>query len=329
MSHPKLLNNQRVQHVSGKMKDKLLILTISLCILLASISCWAKSSPGVAGAPFLKIGVGAKAVAMGEAFASLADDITAVYWNPAGLIQLTKPEISTMYNDWFEGVGHGFLGFGVPISHKKAIGFSIIHLGVGSIPGYADGQIGSIPQATGNFSARDTAFAFTYATCLTDVISLGMNIKGIVQRIENEEASSFAIDLGQLYHPPIEGLTLSTVLQNIGPRIKYSLEGDKLPLTLKFGTAYKVKVQPITLTCDLTKPIDNDWKINVGIEVWFKKLIALRGGFNSQLFKDLGAGITCGFGFSLKPYQIDYVFVPYDELGNTHRISITFRFDVK
>ncbi|MEW6095617.1 MAG: PorV/PorQ family protein [bacterium] len=308
------------------MKFKFLI--ISLCVLIEATLCWAKSSPGSAGAPFLKIGVGAKAVAMGEAFSSLADDISTVYWNPAGLIQLTKPEISTMYNDWFEGIGHGFLGFGFPTSRKKAIGFSIIHLGVGDIPGYTEID-DTHYESTGNFSARDTAFAFTYATILTDVISLGVNIKGIVQKIENEEASSFAIDLGQLYQPPIEGLTLSVVLQNVGPRIKYSVEGDKLPLTLKFGSAYRVGVQPMTITCDLTKPVDNNWKINLGMEVWFKDLIALRGGFNSQVFKDLGTGITCGFGFSLKHYQVDYAFVPYDELGNTHRISITFRFDVK
>jgi hypothetical protein len=310
------------------MKFKVLILIISLCVLVVCTSVWAKSSPGTAGVPFLKIGVGAKAVAMGEAFSALADDITAVYWNPAGLIQLTKPEISTMYNDWFEGIGHGFLGFAFPTSRRRAMGFSIIHVGVGKIPGYA--QIGEDHyESTGNFYARDTAFAFTYATVLTEAISFGMNIKGIVQKIENEEASSFAIDLGQLYQPPIDGLTLSAVVQNIGPRIKYSVEGDKLPLTLKFGSVYRVRVQPLTITCDLTKPIDNDWKINLGMELWFKDIIALRGGFNSQVFKDLGTGITCGFGFTIKYYQIDYAFVPYDELGNTHRISITFRFDVK
>lgn len=304
------------------MKFKALI--FSFGILLAGTLSWAKSSCGTAGVPFLKIGVGAKAVAMGEAFSALADDITASYWNPAGLVQLIKPEVSTMYNDWFEGIGHGFLGFACPTSPKKAIAFSIIHLDVGKIPGRIDEK-----QTTGYFSAKDTAFAFTYAAVLTEVISFGMNIKGIVQKIENEEASSFAIDLGQLYQPPIDGLTLSTVVQNIGPRIKYSVEGDKLPLTLKFGSVYRLRVQPLILTCDLTKPIDNNWKINVGLEVWFKDIIALRGGFNSQIFKDLGAGITCGFGFTIKYYQIDYAFVPYDELGNTHRISITFRFDVK
>lgn len=307
------------------MRYRLLILIISLCVTTLS---WAKSSPGVAGAPFLKIGVGAKAAAMGEAFSALADDITAVYWNPAGLVQLTKPEISTMYNDWFEGIGHGFLGFGFPTSRKSAIGFSIIHLGVGKIPGYEDGPVGSEPKSAGNFSARDTSFAFTYATVLTEVISMGMNIKGIVQKIEDEEASSFAIDIGQLYQSPIEGVTLSAVIQNVGPRIKYSIEGDKLPLMLKFGSVYRVRGQPLKITCDLTKPIDNEWKMNLGMEVWFKDLIALRGGFNSQVFKDLGTGITCGFGFSLKHYQMDYAFVPYDELGNTHRFSITFRFDV-
>lgn len=308
---------------------KFRILIISLCGLIVTTSSWAKSSTGIAGAPFLKIGVGAKASAMGEAFSAIADDITAVYWNPAGLVQLTKPEISTMYNDWFEGIGHGFLGFGFPTSQKRAIGISVIHLDTGKIPGYEDGSPGSPYVSTGDFSARDTAFAFTYAAVLTKAISFGLNIKGITQKIQNEEAAAFAIDLGQLYQTPIEGLVLSTVIQNVGSRIKYSVEGDKLPLTLKFGSAYRLKGQPLSIACDLTKPIDNDWKINLGLEVWLRNLIALRGGFNSQVFKDLGTGITWGFGTTINHYQIDYAFVPYDELGNAHRISITFRFDVR
>jgi hypothetical protein len=226
-------------------------------------------------------------------------------------------------------VGHGSLGFGIPTSRKKAIGFSIIHLRVGDIPGYEDGLPGSEKISTGNFSGRDTAFAFTYASIITEVLSLGISIKGIVQKIENEETSSFAIDLGQLYQSPIEGLTLSTVLQNIGPKIKFSIEGDKLPLTLKFGSSYRFRVQPLTLTCDLIKPIDNDWKMNLGMDLWFNELIALRGGFNSQIFKELGTGITAGFGVTIKHYQFDYAFVPYDKLGNIHRLSITFRLDVQ
>lgn len=310
------------------MKYNLLILIIIISLCRTNFA-WTKTSPGTAGAPFLKIGIGAKASAMGGAFCAIADDISAVYWNSAGLVQLTKPEISTMYNDWFQGIGHGFLGFGFPTSLKKAIGISVIYLNTGKIPGYEEGIVGSPPVSSGNFSARDTAFTFSYATVLTESISVGMNIKGITQKIENEEVSAFALDLGQLYQTPIEGLILATVIQNIGSRIKYALEGDKLPLTLKFGSAYRLQGQPLSIACDLTKSIDNDWKINLGVEVWLKNLIALRGGFNSQVFKDFGTGVSCGFGTTIKHYQIDYAFVPYDELGNTHRFSITFRFDVK
>lgn len=308
---------------------KVIVILIIISVFISTTLCWAKSSSGTAGVPFLKIGIGARSGAMGEAFSALADDITAVYWNPAGLTQLTKPEISTTYNDWFGGVGHGFLGWGFPLSHNTAMGFSIIHLDVGKIPGYAEGKGTFEHIPTGDFSGHDTAFGFAYAFNMTESISLGMNIKGIVQKIENEEASSFAIDIGQLYRPPIQGLTLSAVVQNIGPRIKYAIEGDRLPLTLKFGSVYRIPNQPLTFTCDLSKPIDNNWRINLGMEVQLKRLVVLRGGFNSQVFKDLGSGITCGFGFSLKHYQLDYAFIPYDELGNTHRISITFRFDAR
>lgn len=299
---------------------------LSFCIVNLS---WAKDLTGSAGAAFLKIPVGSKAMAMGGGFSALADGISGSFYNPAGLVQLSRPEISTMYNSWFKGMGHGFIGFGFPITKNNALGMNIIHLGINGLNGYEDSETDTSPVSTGNFNASDTVFTLTYAHILTRYIAFGLSAKGITQKIENNMTTGFAVDFGQLYKLPVQGLTLAVVVQNLGPEIKFIGKGDKLPKTLRFGTSYRFPNHLLTVTCDMAKPIDNKWKVNAGIEVKPKESLSLRAGFNSQVFEDFGEGITAGFGFKVLPYHIDYAFVPYDQLGKTHKISITFRFDAE
>lgn len=312
------------------MNRKVTLIGIMLSICIVSLS-WAKSkdSPGTAGAPFLKIPIGPKAAAMGGAFSALADGISGSYWNPAGLVQLNRPEISTMYNSWFKGTGHGFIGLGSPITEESSLGINIVHLRINGLHGYEDAEANKIPVSTGDFSASDTAFTFSYAQLLTQSIAFGLNIKGIMQKVRDDKTVGFAVDFGQIYQLPFDGLSLAVVVQNMGPKIKFIEKEDKLPLTLRFGSAYKFPYQHLIVSCDLVKPVDNNWKLNLGLETSFKGIVALRAGFDSQVFKDLGQGLTCGLGFKVLPYQIDYAFVPYDQLSNVHRLSITFRFDVE
>ena len=88
---------------------------ISIILLLSSLVIPAFAGNGTTTANFLKIGAGARAIGMGEAFTGVSDDVTAVYWNPAGLGQLELTELSVMDNQWIEKISNLFLGYGIPL----------------------------------------------------------------------------------------------------------------------------------------------------------------------------------------------------------------------
>ncbi|MEK7812217.1 MAG: PorV/PorQ family protein, partial [Candidatus Desantisbacteria bacterium] len=290
------------------------------CILLTTTAVHAEISPGKDGAAFLKIGVGARAAGMGNGFSAIADDTSAIFYNPAGLVHISSPCISTMYNQWIGGLMHGAITYVNPCFKQSAIGIGAVYLGTNGIPRYE--KIDSLTQ-TGEYRAYDASFNCAYAFHFTRGISLGINVKGIQEKIDNEEAGGFAIDFGQLYHTPIEGLSLSTVVQNVGPDMRFKDAEYKLPTCYKLGIAYRFPDYPLLMGCDWSKPLHDKWKINAGFECKILNTVALRGGFDSQLFEDLnGGGLNLGFGFPIGPYTIDYALVPTKRMGNTHRMSI-------
>ncbi|MBI4778079.1 PorV/PorQ family protein [Candidatus Desantisbacteria bacterium] len=290
------------------------------CVLLTATALRAEISPGKNGVAFLKVGVGARAIGMGEGFSAIADDTSAIHYNPAGLVHISSPCISTMYNQWIGGLMHGAVTYVNPCFKQSAIGISAVYLRTGGIQRYDEKD--SL-TSSGEYKAYDMSLNCTYAFHFTRGISFGMNIKGICEKIDNEEAGGFAIDFGQLYRTPIDGLSLSSVVQNVGPTMRFKDAGYKLPTCYKLGIAYRFPDYPILMDCDWTKPSDNKWKINAGFECKLMDTIAIRGGFDSQLFEDLnGGGLNLGLGFPLGPYMIDYAFVPTKRMGDTHRLSV-------
>ncbi|MEK7812812.1 MAG: PorV/PorQ family protein, partial [Candidatus Desantisbacteria bacterium] len=272
-----------------------------------------------------KIGIGARSIGMGGAACAVADDASAVYWNPAGLGVLKGTEISTMYNIWFEDVKHGFVSYAHPFKNWT-LGVAVNYLDTGKM----EETTAAYPEGTGKtFRADDMAGYLTYAGRLSENLSLGMNLKYIQQRIEDETATGFGTDLGILYKP--SNLRLGLSVQNIGPRLKFIKEDFPLPLNIKAGAAYSIK--NLTFALDANKPIDNKTNFSLGIEsLWVKKM-ALRAGYkldtaDNRLSEHTGiaTGWSAGVGFNLKPFQFDYAYVPHGDLGDTHRISFLMKF---
>lgn len=88
---------------------------------------------------FLKVQVGPRAIGMGGAFTAVADDATAPWWNPAGLIYLPYREVLFQHTEKFGSlVNYDYLGGVFPLGGEKtkeqAIGFSLIRLATDDIP---------------------------------------------------------------------------------------------------------------------------------------------------------------------------------------------------
>ena len=281
------------------------IIIAGILILIPSFVCYA-SGPGTTAAEFLKFGIGARAAAMGEAFTALADDGTALYWNPAGLAQIEKTEISAMYNRHFQVINQGYLSLASPLlGGTTALGVN--YVGMGQIQGRDE-----YGNPTGTFGASDTHIVVGYANKFKS-ISWGLTAGWLRDKIEQDTKSSFLGSIGLLYSPN-KRLSLGVVAQNIGTK----LGNDPLPFAFKVGVALKLK--NFTLTADMP------WNIEyygLGVEWWIGNILALRAGYKAT---QTITTITGGIGLKFKRTHLDYAYVPYGELGSTHRISLKIKF---
>ncbi len=162
---------------------------------------------------------------------------------------------------------------------------------------------------------------------IKEEISAGLSLKIIHQKLANEKGLGVGVDVGALCkNYPRERFNLGIVLQNIGPKMKIYKEKFTLPAILKVGLAYRLPNDKLLLVCDLKKPYDNKASIHLGLEYRVLESILLRGGFRykfDNLENEPLTDLTCGVGFVIKDFKLDYAFVPYDKLEDTHRISLT------
>ena len=246
---------------------KSLALFIVMVLMLGTVSnIFAVSRAAVL---FLLISPGARAAGMGEAFVAVADDATAVFWNPAGLAFQTGREITIMHAKWLpQLVSDMYYEILAYRQHFESLGGTlggnVTFLSMGEQVITGEGG----PEPLGTFQSWDLAVTLCYATQITSNLGLGVGIRYIHSNLApvgaGEEkgrgvGDAFAVDLGILYHFPfLKGLSVGANLSNMGPKITYidAAQADPLPTNLKVGFAYKVldmEYNRLTLTIDTNK----------------------------------------------------------------------------
>ncbi len=303
-----------------------------LIIILISVGMPASSAQntdihenaGTRAMTFLKIGVGAKGIGMGESQVAAADDIYASYWNPAGLVRLQQSQFAVMHNEWFAGIHHEFIGFALPVVDIGTIGASANFLSYGELQGRdREGNETTI------FRPYDLALILSYARSFSPSLAFGANAKFLREQIADESGSGIAFDFGGLYTFNELPLAFGFNAQHAGPRVKFIEEAFGLPFTFRFGAAYRSLADALTLTIDVIRPSDNDVAVGMGLGYTIADILQLRTGYKYKIGgNDLGAtsGLVGGFGLTLGRFQIDYAFVPFGVLGSTHRFSLVANF---
>ncbi|MEK7670779.1 MAG: UPF0164 family protein, partial [Bacteroidota bacterium] len=90
----------------------------SAIVLMMFAVCSASMAGGIAkyAGEFISLGVGGRALGMGGAFVALANDVTAGYWNPAGLSHINYPQISLMHDERYGSlVNYDYGAVGLPV----------------------------------------------------------------------------------------------------------------------------------------------------------------------------------------------------------------------
>ena len=307
---------------------KLIMLFLIFAIVPATVVADMHEKAGTTGASFLKIGVGARPTGMAGAYTGIADDLNSIYWNPAGLSNITTHEITAMHNVWLEGVSYEFLAYKYPWRGWGNIGVAIYLLNSGKIKETKEDDSGNYGGEGDKFSVSDWAFNLSYAREIVKAFSMGMNIKLIQQINDDVEGKTVCFDIGGLYRNPGGRLSLGLSLRNMGPDIKMGDEKFRLPFIITGGIGYR-PIEVLKVGLDVDKPIDNYLSVAVGGEFTMKDIFSIRTGYKYRYeIEELGAetGIHAGCGFKLKNLGIDYAFVPYGDLGSTHRISLSYIF---
>lgn len=288
-------------------------------VLLAAPSGPARAAePGETGLAFLKIGVGARAAGMGEAYVAVAQDPTATYWNPAGIANAVGDEVHATHNEWISDVRYEYLA-AVHGLKGHAIGAHVALLHMGELEGRdASGNF------TGSFRAYDLSAGLTYARRVLRSVEVGVTGKVLYSKIEEEQAVGGAGDLGVRYRTPLRGLTAAATLTNIGTEMKFVEDPFVLPVAGRFGVAYRTRrlLEGLTLATDLRFPNDSTVKGHFGAELQMHELFAVRGGYKAGYDEEGG---SVGFGIAYHEYELDYAWAPFSkasELGDTHRISM-------
>ena len=172
-------------------------LSIAAIVLLCMVAnSFALTKVGTTAAQFLKIGVGSRAQGMGGAFVAVADDISALYWNPAGIANLKGSEAMFMHTEWLADISYDFGAVALNLGPYGVIGISLSATSMAEMKVRTEMK----PEGTGEwFDAGDISAGLAYARALTDRFSIGGNVKWIRQSIWHMAANTVAFDIGTLF----------------------------------------------------------------------------------------------------------------------------------
>jgi hypothetical protein len=281
-----------------------------------------QDGPGTTAGNFLKIGIGAKAGGMGGAFVGLADDPSAVYWNPAGLSQLGCSQVMFVHNLWAQDIRYEYLGYALPLDSKNTVSVAVMFLYMGEILGYDEND-----KPTSFFSAYDAAMLLGYSRKISSHLSLGWTAKGILEKLENQKAQAGALDIGLFYDSYTLSFGLS--LRNLGTKLKFIEKEHPLPTDLKVGFAFKSLNNHLFLTTDVNLLTDTSPRFQQGIEYNLQNALFIRSGVEYKTpNKSAGssASPSIGGGIRISKFQFDYTYSSVKSLGNLHNFSLIYRF---
>lgn len=273
-------------------------------------------------AAVFQIGAGARPLAMGGAFAGVADDENALFYNPAGLALLARPGVTSFYSTQYDVVGYGALGLALPGLGLGSLYLSspgIAGIGPGSefLPEFAYTNLAGLVGAAGHLGPLAVGIRGKYLSVTSAAPGTLATVNG----------SGFSGDVAALL--ALGPLRLGAVYENLLSRpVRYST-GAEEPWEPRWTAGASLRLGPLVLAADVESLARASRFYHAGVEVLLGPL-ALRGGATgpltssgpSETERDLSAGV----GLRLGGLGVDYSYLMPSALPETHRISLTLRF---
>jgi long-subunit fatty acid transport protein len=330
--------------LSFNMKKVLILLSIILTLFETRAQLFPTlggQRAGISTVQFLKIGVGGRATAMGESFIAVSNDASALYWNPAGLVQFTENQIVFSHNKWLVEINHDFMGAVYHLSGNDALGVSFTSLSMNDMKVTTE----FAPDGTGEyFGFGDIALGISYARRMTDKFSFGGTIRYIEETLDKLKMRGLMIDLGTYYWTGLGSTRFAVTVTNfgnqlapdgevvlVGKRNKSEWQSFSPPTLFRIGFAfepYEDEMHKITTSFQLNHPNDNSENLGIGAEYIFTESnlntsFIARGGYKINVDEQnftFGAGVKIPVQFAT--INFDYAYANFTRLGSAHRISI-------
>lgn len=341
---------------------RLAALLLAVLLRPAAAGALQNKSGGNSG-EFLDVGAGARALGMGEAFATVAEGPDAVYWNPAGLANARRLELSytrAVFNRFFH---HDFVAVSAPVrALRGALGASYTRLSQEKLT-----LVTNVNQEVGSFTPQSDAVSIAYATSFElddDVkaerdyfgeawkvpnaprplrardepwrgsLAVGLAVKAVNERIYRHNSHAVVFDGGALFRPTdYPDARLSFAFRNLGGAQKFAEESQNLPAELDFGIGWDRRSwrSRWLATLEAALPYFGNPYAKLGVEyskpVGDGSSFAIRAGYKSMTAYDLTplSGVTFGLGVRVSKATFDFGFQPVAELGQSFRFSFGFK----
>ena len=304
---------------------------------------------GTSSGSFLRIGVGARATGLGEAFVAVANDPSAIYWNPAGLASLQRSELLLSHVEWPAEIRYEHVAWVFPV--RRLGGSLAFQFGVLSTQ--LDETTELQPFGTGrSFYYSDAVAGVAYARRWTDKLLVGAGAKWVREDLGSDVGgpvtNAALVDIGSIYYLGFGSVRIATSLSNFGAQLKPNdsknggswvspVTGEKrsydsfdAPTVFRYGVAFEPienSQQRLTTSLEANQPSDNALTIKAGAEWTWNRRLALRSGYNfnsDELKLSAGAGLYATIGQS--QLTIDYAYTQAEFLGAISRVSMGVKF---
>ncbi len=295
--------------------------------LVSLVAAASSAAAAPAGFAFLEVPVGARAVAMGGAYVSVADGVEGAFWNPAALAGVRGTQIAgghvefvqSLKQDQFAVAGQLF-GGGVAGSLRAMY----------TQPIEARDEVGTL---TGTWGSHDLEFQLGYGRALGAGVQLGAAAQVVRERLDTESATTWAGSVGATVVPAaLPGMRFGVSAQHLGPAAHYDFDGVRgaavdLPAAVQAGGSWS---HPLgggfasTVALDARATRGREPVECAGVELASTVGAALRAGWRHG--DDL-TDFSAGAGWRHGTFSVDYAWVPAKlDLGDTHRFSFGAQF---
>jgi hypothetical protein len=300
------------------------------------------------GLQFLSVGSDARAAALGEAVTSTENQSSALFFNPAGMANMTTlMHVTASRNEWIADIQHYALSIAVrPANGDYGVfGMSVQSVDYGEVLGTVTSSNELGYEDTGIISPSAIAIGVGYAKAVSDRFSFGGQVKWVKQELgesiltgsdnttvtSKNEVTPLAFDFGTLFKTGFKSLAFGMSIRNFSQEIEYAEEGFQLPLVFTMGISMNlmdvIKLgsfnQSAVLSIDATHDRSHPEQLKIGLDYKAVDILSLRGGY---VFNNDEDNVTFGVGVSQFGFALDYAYTPFGAFDNVQRITARFAF---